>query len=462
MNSTLALNHRHTKQTASSRGGWMRYLVWAASIPLGLLLIGGVAIGVSEFQATSELQAKVNHLKQAGVPYDCESLDEWYRRRTHPEGAQAWVQILDSVSATSQLAVVENLPIVGNGKGLVELDPQSKWRDEPTVNEFLTEMQGLIQQIHQLKKWPTPVQLPLEIHGAQTLLPHYQQSRSLTHLLALDFEYAFYHKEFDRALEDLRSMGTVVKAIDTDFCMVVELIVMATVGVQNQEIQRSLFTDSWPAEKLIALREIVGDVRFTPTKWKAWFANERAMNGDVIASGDLSRITGTNEASLVPLFQTGRLRIFDAYDSLINVGDSPLTSLKSRSESATKNLVKRDATFDIDGGNIWIGLMFPAADSMARAVENVENNRRLTVTAIALRQFKLQEGRWPNHLRELEKVGLTADDISTLNHGGLGYEVEGDVAFLWGGKSTEDSPVSAARPADLSERNDGQVLVTLR
>ena len=463
MNSTLVLNQRQTKPTTASRRGWSRGLVLIASLPIGLLLIGGVVVGIREFSAASELQAKLNQLKQAGEPFDNASMDQWYRRRTHPEGAQAWVQILESVSTTSQLAAVDSLPIVGNGKELRQLDPQVKWRDEPTVKEYLTEMQGLIQQIHQLKKWPAPVQLPLEIHGVQTLLPHYQQSRSITRLLQLDFEFAFYHKEFDRALEDLRSIGTVAKAIDTELCLIVELVVMATVGIQNQEIQRSLLTDGWSPENLIELREIVSQVRFTSAKWKSLMANERALFGDDIASGDLSRIVGTNEASLVPLLQTGRLRIFDAYDMLINVGNTELVALKSASKNATDRIVKRDATFDVDGAGVWIGLMFPAVEQMARAVENEESDRRLTLTAVALRQFKHQEGHWPTRLNELEKVRLTPTDYSTVNRGTLGYEVTDGVAYLWGSDLVGDSPVSSARPFDeLDSRTNGQKLVTLR
>jgi len=102
-------------------------------------LIGAVVVGVREFSASAKLQGRVDQLKQAGEPYDNASHDQWYRNHTHSEGMQAWVQILDSVSATSQLGAVDSLPIVGNGKELSELDPLSEWQDKPRVEEYLTE-----------------------------------------------------------------------------------------------------------------------------------------------------------------------------------------------------------------------------------------------------------------------------------------------------------------------------------
>jgi hypothetical protein len=370
------------------------------------------------------------------------------------------VQILDSVSATSQLGAVEDLPIVGSGKELAELDPQAEWRDEPTIKEYLAEMQGLIQETHQLKQWPVPVQLPIEFHGVQTLLPHHQQARSVTRLLQLDFEFAFYHKEFERAMQDLRSIGTVAKALDTDICLIVDFVVSATAAVQHNEIQRSLLTENWPAESLIELREILSQSRYSSTKWKALFNCERAMLADDLATGNLSKITGKMEASVVPLLQTGQLRIFEAYEDLINVGNADLAALKSTSKLAIEKVFRHDATFDVDGSSLLIGTMLPNVEAMARAMENEESNRRLTLTAVALRQFKHQQGRWPSRLSELEKVGLTPADFSTVNRGAFGYEVTDGAAYLWGSDVTGDLPVASTRPNE--DPSSGQRLVTLR
>jgi len=139
MNSALALGRRQPVRTTASRRGWLRWLVIGACVPTTLFLIGAVVVGVREFSASAKLQGRVDQLKQAGEPYDNASHDQWYRNHTHSEGMQAWVQILDSVSATSQLGAVDSLPIVGNGKELSELDPLSEWQDKPRVEEYLTE-----------------------------------------------------------------------------------------------------------------------------------------------------------------------------------------------------------------------------------------------------------------------------------------------------------------------------------
>ena len=463
MNTAFALGQQQSVQAVASRRGWLRWLVIGACVPIALFLIGAVVVGVREFSATGKLQAKVDRLRQAAEPYDNASYAQWYRNHTHSEGTQAWLHILESVSATAQLGSEDDLPIVGNGLEFKELDPQVEWQNALTTKEYLHEMQGLIQQAHQLKKWPAPVRFPIEFHGEQTLLPHYQQSRSVTRLLQLDFEYAFYSKEFERAMQDLRSIGTVAGAIDSDLCLIVDLVVSATLGAQYREIQRSLLTANWPPEKLNELREIIGPVRFTTAKWKKLFTNERAMFGDDVAAGDLARITGTKEASLAPLFKTGRLRIFEAYDELINVGNADLAALKSTSKLTLDRVIFRDATFDVDASTLWIGLMFPAAEQMARAMENEESHRRLTLTAVALRQFKHQAGRWPSRLRELAEVGLTPVDYSTVNRGEFGYETTDGVAYVWGSDWVGDAPVGRTRPNEEPDSiPNGTTLVTLR
>ncbi len=445
------------------RRGGMRWLLIAACVPVLLFAMGAVAVGVREFDAAAKLKAKMDQLKRAGEGYDNASFEQWYRNHTHPEGAQAWVNLLNSVSATSQIGAVASLPIVGTGKELKELDPKAEWPNEPAVNEFLDEMLGLIQQTHQLEKWPTPVQFPIEFNGQQTLLPYHQQSRSVTRLLQLDFEYAFYQREFERAIRDLKSMGTVAEAMNSKMCLVVDLIVSTILSTQYLEIQRSLLTDNWPPENLNQLRELVREVHYSPARWKTLLTNERAMFSDDVALGDLARITDSAEASLVPLLETGRLRIFEAYDELIAAGNVDLALLRSASKQAVERIVKRDASFDVDGGNIWIGLMLPAAEQMATAMENLESNRRLTLTAIALRQFKHQEGHWPANLRELEKVGLTNLDTTTVNRGAFGYEIADGIAYVWGSNSVRDIPVATSRPNDeLDERLSTVDVVTLR
>jgi hypothetical protein len=87
----------------------------------------------------------------------------------------------------------------------------------------------------------------------------------------------------------------------------------------------------------------------------------------------------------------------------------------------------------------------------------------LFASGAALRQFKHQEGHWPTRLSELEKVGLTPTNYSTVNRGVLSYEVTDGVAYLWGSDLVGDSPVASARTfGELDSSTNGQKLVTLQ
>ncbi|HRX80463.1 MAG TPA: hypothetical protein P5307_15445, partial [Pirellulaceae bacterium] len=74
---------------------------------------------------------------------------------------------------------------------------------------------------------------------------------------------------------------------------------------------------------------------------------------------------------------------------------------------------------------------FPAIVGVARSFENAEYQRRLTLTALAIKKFQVAHQTWPGRLDELTAVGLSADEWSIPGLGQFGYEIDDDSARVF-------------------------------
>ena len=75
--------------------------------------------------------------------------------------------------------------------------------------------------------------------------------------------------------------------------------------------------------------------------------------------------------------------------------------------------------------NQWLSMTFrPAYEALASAFLRNANDRRFTRTVLALRQFRVQQGRWPESLAELSRIGLPQSATQAFDGGPFAYEVD--------------------------------------
>ena len=121
---------------------------------------------------------------------------------------------------------------------------------------------------------------------------------------------------------------------------------------------------------------------------------------------------------------------------------------------------KRAATLEewmrTQSSNSLAGMLAPATASVLEAEIRSEEVRRWTLTAIAIQQFKQQNGQWPKELTALESVGLNYEDFSDTTNTVFGYEIDGDKVFLWKrpSKVTDDLRISKTRPMPDEKNKD--------
>lgn len=77
------------------------------------------------------------------------------------------------------------------------------------------------------------------------------------------------------------------------------------------------------------------------------------------------------------------------------------------------------------------------------AIRQLESEHRMTRTAIGIKQFRLQENRWPASLSELKGVGLSAEDMMFEPGTPFGYQVDsGGVVRIWMPEKVNGEPLS--------------------
>jgi hypothetical protein len=408
----------------------LRWYVVLAILPAMIAIVAFLFYGYREWDAAQALRAQKAEWAQSGVPYNNVSLKDWYTKRTHSEGTEEWLRILQLSHWGSGAAGTDRLPYLGSeGEVLISLVPGGDWPEEPLVASFLKEMEPVLQAIEKASVHPTPVRFPMMFNGAGTLLEHLQVSRSVIRLLCLDFDYAYYHQDTKRALRDLDLMHLTIKAFDSRETLVSELINIALRGMRTGAIRRSLTNSIWTDDELATLRKSIEIPEPHGERWKDVMIGERAFGLSAIESmrRNPNEISDSGVSMLFPLTPSGEQIFLDYYERAINVPSSDLKTWQAAAEGVERTI---DAARSSSAA-VWLGMLVPAVQAAVSAEFRVETDRRWTQTAIVLRQYKNQKGEWPSRLRDLEAMGLSLDDYSTVHGEVFGYEVVGKTAYLW-------------------------------
>ena len=137
--------------------------------------------------------------------------------------------------------------------------------------------------------------------------------------------------------------------------------------------------------------------------------------------------------------------MIEQYNKLIAAGDDSIPQWIKRAEELDRRL-------DADHPNSIAALLLPATQQCIGAGIRLEQTRRWTLTAIALRQYQQQHGSWPQQLSDLETLGLKFADYSNLKGEMFGYEVDGETAYLWqGNENNGEGPINSTRPTEQKE-----------
>ena len=435
--------------------------VWLVLLPLLVFLVVAVYWGVTEWNAGWENRMQFEQLAAAGIPYDNATLQEAYDSRTHPEGTSDWLRCIESTDWCRNAEAYKKLPYLGyegeDPKNLVPGGTPDDWPGESLVGSFLEEMKPVINLVEQASSHPNPVRFPIKFRSVDTLLPHIQSARSILRLLSLDCDYAYFNQDNQRAMRDLSLMKATGDAFDGRSCLVSELVNLALRGIRSHAIRRTLTHSQWSAADLSNLRDSMAMQGEISARWQELMIHERAF-GLAYANEPAEKLAQMTDAGL--RFAGLRLKLSTGPSEVKTLLEAYQRMIELPTGSDVSQWRKRSAAleewFQTLPANSLAGMLAPATAHVLEAEIRSEEIRRWTLTAIAIQQFKLENGQWPEELTALELVGLNYEDYSDTTNTVFGYEIEGDKVFLWKRPSeiTDDSRISKTRPVPGEENDD--------
>ena len=428
--------------------------VWLALIPFILLLLFFGYRGFQEWQADQAIQEQTAQWKKAGVPYDNDSMRTYYLQKTFPEGHADWAKVIQLTEWGAGTKAYMQLPYIGGEAGVLEvLVPDKKndqWANDALVASYLEEMQPVIDLVKQASKHPKPVRFPMHFQGFATLLPHTQMSRSIARILSLDCDYAYSHHDTKRAMRDLSLIQSTIEAFDSRDFLVTLLVTNAVTGMRLRSLRRTLTHCVWDEPQLAALRESMSADEDIVAPFREVIPNGRALAlaslSDVTSLEQLNDIYGENNKFANQTILPSDLQVLiEYYNDVLAAADGSIAQWVKRADELERK-------FDADHPNSIVGMFIPGTSQCIGASIRLEQTRRWTLTAIALRQYQQQHNSWPQQLSDLETLGLKFADYSNMKGEMFGYEVDGETAYLWQSDANNgEGPISSTRPIEKEE-----------
>ncbi len=425
----------------NNQRSWIRKPVTWLAITLTVLVGSLAGVVGREVIAKSELNQQLSELKSKGVPVDNSTMESYFVSTTSTENAVEWSELSGVFASSWTGSLGADLPYVGNKSTPVKALRGEEWADAVKAEEFLKELTPWIERLHQVaEKTKRPVWQPIHFNGWSTLLGPVQESRSFGRVLSLDFDYALYAKDRQRAVRDLKTLHATAAAYHWDAFVISELIYEAHVHMLYQAIFRSMRSSIWNAEDLQELKSLVGERQDFEGRWTSLQQNEMAMSLAGLDSDDVA-LTGMPEPMWwFAKLPSSKLRFVNESLEYRDVGSGGLLGIATAKQPE-----------EMSKYGMLSQVLSSSRAALARAMLNLEESRRLAHTAIAIKQYKLSHGSFPQSLELLQKeaqLGLAASCIKGVDQSPFGYRQEGDTAWVWNTRTagSEFTPISKELP----------------
>ncbi len=401
------------------------YLTLALLPPIALiaLLLWG---GWEQFTAAQYVEAEISSLKASGEPADNVMLVAAQRDQTSIAGARdrndlnVAIRMLDHKYSEALRVLEDN----------EQLKPASdEWAAKPIAELYSAEAAPLIERMRNLLQRDRPQ--PGDRIYWNTLVSHFSGNWLGDNLLLREFRLAYHNNNPERAADLLE--------------LYIESGQEVWGGVMMDSlsfiIHRSLEHEFWTTESLAQVQQTLRDRKPNRTSWADQVASRRValltqVHASELYGGHNPRLSEIYPYEIASTHVARYLRFYDELERLSGeatrehywaVEDVIGEMNASRGEIAFESIAAIPlATCDTLGGQ-----HYGSNWSMNSVISQMED-RRLQ-TALAIKQFQLQENRWPASLAELTRVGLAASDWKLVGDIDFGYRVDADgqTARLW-------------------------------
>lgn len=356
-----------------------------------------VALGCVWFYQQSELDAQLAALRAKGLPTSGKELNGFY---TVPAGiadtTNLWVTANDAVQAANLRTRGSTLPFVGNGVTPVPA-PGKAWAERTAARTLLGQLSNEFKAIREAAKAGGQVRFPVDFSaGIDTPLPYTQQSRDLGKLLLLDAHVCAHEGKTSQAVQDLRAIFALSEALRGEPTLISQLVRISIHATACDCAERLMPHCNWTDAELESLQTAVRLARFKMEMSNA-LCGERA-----------TCLTALDGFPLGPFRQSYVREILQLYQSSIEGFSGSWVDILRRQRELDAQMKDRTAGKFARFTLALVSLLLPALDQAAGSGARAEARQRCTHAAIAAQRFRLQYGRLPNSLAEIEQKSFVA------------------------------------------------------
>lgn len=428
---------------------------------VGLFAVAMIAILVwyrSADRAQPQVEQRLEQLREAGVPVDNASVQEWYQQNTVATHTEEWIEVMNHLESAEFQTLSKGIQEFDSKAEGTEWTP-AQWPAESQTRALLKAVEPTPEVIHRLAKERVPVQFPIEFDSIRTLLPRTQAMRQVARLVKLQFDVAAADRDSAAIAQAVQTELDLALVCSGEPFLVSHLVCTAIRGIGLDLLKRALqanllesaeldrFAESLPRESL-SLDRLPQIIQGERASCLPLFFDLRRYQSDM--GGEFERPSGF---SALPL-RAGYQDIWNYMQFMQSHEDIPTDSLdeavaQSKAIGAKLQQDLREAGFL--GLRDWIvtGVAAPAIETVVVRFCEESVQMRMVLHAIAIRRYQHMHGRFPEDLDGLKEVGFDASRWLPFGGQPMGYRVEGENALLWS-TILEDGAATSIEPPDLN------------
>lgn len=427
-------------------------LFWLATILLIAVVVAFLGSIYRNYAASVELEKKYAALRAAGEVFDAKSMEAQYLAKTTTAHREEWIELLGvAASRWSQDILTAQAKFNIDSRPLASPVDEAERRQ---LVELLEELAPVVERMRILAATAAPLRFHDDPRGIWNDMRAFSSVRAGARLMSLDFRYAVSQNDRTRALDDWKAILGCRKLFVDDSDMVHGMVANAIEGIGRFCLRQSLQSDFWTVEQLKTFATTTAIPMDVSRSWRNMMAGERALLHRYFIERLDPSLSEDSKGMVQRWSSLAELRLMNHFENIASAGDHGFDQLERRCKA-----VQRE--FEDDRGLDWTSLLLRSAiphyTGFVNTLRQKEDDRRWTSTAIGLRQFKQQNGRFPVRLVELESVGLKPSDWTTISSGEFGYSRLNGAAILW----TYDPNLNSNHPeyrkilaSPIRERND--------
>ncbi len=435
-------------------------------VPIALL-VGLLFVGLwQEWSARQQVSALLAQRKQRGEPTDNESLAQQFDAKTDHARALRLQRLADAAISIERLYEVAMLSEKWDDIGKL-VPPNEEWKMTPVLESYSRDAQPIVAEAREILASAEPIWIPIIFQDYETLLAGAQTTRSIVRVLAYEARAAYHAGDHQRVIDTLALIPKLADAIDYQNFLVTELVRIALIGVHHGLVRESLSHDYWSVDEIALLTQQLEPTAGREEAWRSTIASEAAMAGSFLGIDDgtvMGHYDGMNMNAIAPFgfAPSQQLQLLNAFEqwaeqpSDFESGETDRERWKDDGGLQRMHTSTSLLAVPIANGDVVCGVVWPSSQAYTRAQARTHRERRWTRCALAIKQFQIQQQRWPKSLEELTQVGLTRSDWMAKPDMPFGYQVATDNshALLWtNAPDGSDAPIEAVPPSTI-EKHD--------